>query len=44
VGYGNRFWRSEYEPFQSLGIPEINNLGVDGIQAQRHRYKVNPRL
>jgi GNAT superfamily N-acetyltransferase len=29
LGYGNLFWRSEYEPFQSLGIPEINNLGVD---------------
>ena len=28
VGYTNLVWRSDYEPFQAEGIPEINNMHV----------------
>lgn len=29
VGYVNLVWTSEYAPFQTASIPEINNLSVD---------------
>jgi len=28
VGYANVLWRSYYEPFRLVGIPEINDLNV----------------
>lgn len=28
VGYGTIDWASDYEPFRSLGMPDINNLSV----------------
>jgi GNAT superfamily N-acetyltransferase len=29
VGYGGLVWRPAYEPFRAVGVPEIDNLGVD---------------
>ncbi len=35
VGYTNLVWQSDYEPFRSAGIPEINNMHIlDQFQKQ----------
>src|SRR5580658_1445593 len=35
LGYGNLVWTPGYPPFREAGIPEINNLGVDGTVRNR---------